>query len=88
MSVPRSFYKDLASALDSVTRTHLATIGLIVSATVCVVNLLTFRSYYVFVTFLALFAACALYIGLRERLTSKARRICDACECGSRKPGP
>jgi hypothetical protein len=43
-----------------------------VSATVCVVNLLTFESYYVFVTFLALFAACALYIGLRRRLTSKA----------------
>jgi len=43
-----------------------------VSATVCVVNLLTFESYYVFVTFLALFAACALYIGLRRRLTAKA----------------
>jgi hypothetical protein len=58
--------------LDSVTQTYLATIGLIVSATVCVVNLLTFSSYYVFVTFLALFAGCALYIGLRKRLTSKA----------------
>ena len=72
MSIPRSFYEDLARALDSVTRTYLATIGLIVSATVCVVNLLTFQSYYVFVTFLALFAACVLYIGLRKRLTSKA----------------
>ena len=72
MSVPRSFYESLARALDSVTRTYLATIGLMVSATVCVVNLLTFESYYVFVTFLALFAACALYIGLRRRLTSKA----------------
>jgi len=72
MSVPRSFYEGLARALDSVTQTYLATIGLIVSATVCVVNLLTFSSYYVFVTFLALFAGCALYIGLRKRLTSKA----------------
>ena len=71
MRVPRSFYERLASALDSVTRTHLATIGLVGSAAVCVVNLLTVRSYYVFVTFLALFAACALYIGLRKRLTSK-----------------
>jgi hypothetical protein len=44
----------------------------IVSATVCVVNLLTFNSYYVFATFLALFAACALYVGLRKRLTWKA----------------
>jgi hypothetical protein len=58
--------------LDSATRTYLATIGLIVSAAVCVVNLLTFNSYYVFVTFLTLFAACALYIGLRKRLKSKA----------------
>ena len=72
MSVPRSFYEGLARALDSVTQTYLATIGLIVSAAVCVVNLMTFESYYVFVTFLALFAACALYIGLRRRLTSKA----------------
>jgi hypothetical protein len=55
-----------------VTRTYLATLGLIVSATVCVVNLLTFNSYYVFATFLALFAACALYVGLRKRLTWKA----------------
>ena len=54
------------------TRTYLATLGLIVSATVCVVNLLTFNSYYVFATFLALFAACALYVGLRKRLTWKA----------------
>jgi hypothetical protein len=72
MSVPRSFYESLARALDSVTRTYLATIGLIVSATVCVANLLTFDSYYIFVTFLALFAACVLYIGLRKRLKSKA----------------
>jgi hypothetical protein len=33
---------------------------------------LTFNSYYVFATFLALFAACALYVGLRKRLTWKA----------------
>ena len=68
----QSHYESLARALDSVTRTYLATIGLIVSAAVCVVNLLTFNSYYVLVTFLALFAACALYIGLHKRLTSKA----------------
>ena len=68
----QSHYESLARALDSVTRTYLATIGLIVSATVCVVNLLTFNSYYVFATFLALFAACALYVGLRKRLTWKA----------------
>jgi hypothetical protein len=55
-----------------VTRTYLATIGLIASATVCVVNVLTFNSYYVFVTFLTLFAACVLYIGLHKRLKSKA----------------
>ncbi|MGZ4853257.1 MAG: hypothetical protein ACXV3D_08760 [Halobacteriota archaeon] len=72
MRALRSFYECLASALDSVTPTHLATVGLIVSAAVCVVNLLTRNSYYVFVTFLALFAACALYIGLRKRFTSKA----------------
>ena len=68
----QSHYESLARALDSVTRTYLATLGLIVSATVCVVNLLTFNSYYVFATFLALFAACALYVGLRKRLTWKA----------------
>jgi len=68
----RPFYEVLARVLDSATRTYLATIGLIVSAAVCVVNLLTFNSYYVFVTFLTLFAACALYIGLRKRLKSKA----------------
>jgi hypothetical protein len=68
----QSFYEGLARVLDSVTRTYLATIGLIVSATVCVANLLTFDSYYIFVTFLALFAACVLYIGLRKRLKSKA----------------
>ncbi len=72
MRVPQSFYAGLARALDSVTRIYLATIGLIVSAAVCVVNLLTFSSYYVFVTSLALFAGCALYIGLRKRLTSRA----------------
>jgi hypothetical protein len=72
MSVPRSFYERLARALDSVTRKYLAIIGLIVSATVCVVNLLTFNSYYALVTFLALFAGCALYIGLRKRLALKA----------------
>ncbi|MGP8011920.1 MAG: hypothetical protein ACLPI9_05525 [Halobacteriota archaeon] len=72
MSVPRSVYEGLACALDSVTRTYLATIGLIVSALVCAVNLFTRDSYYVFVTFLALFAACALYIGLHKRLTSRA----------------
>ena len=42
------------------------------SAAVCVVNLLTFNSYYVFVTFLTLFAACVIYIGLHKRLKSKA----------------
>ena len=68
----QSHYESLARALDSVTRTYLATLGLIVSATVCVVNLLTFNSYYVFATFLALFAACALYVCLRKRLTWKA----------------
>jgi hypothetical protein len=72
MSVPRSFYERLARALDSVTRTYLAAIGLIVSAAVCVVNLLTFNAYYAFVTFLALFAGCALYIALRKRLALKA----------------
>ena len=70
MAVPQSFYEGVARALDSVTRIYLATIGLIVSAAMCVVNLLTFSSYYVFVTFLALFAGCALYIGLRKRLKS------------------
>jgi hypothetical protein len=68
----RSFYEGLASALDSVTRTYLATIGLIASAIVCVVDLLMFNSYYVLVTFFTLFAACALYIGLHKRLTSRA----------------
>ena len=72
MSVSQSFYERLARALDSVTSTYLAAIGLIVSATVCVVNLLTFNSYYAFVTFLALFAGCAVYIGLRKRLELKA----------------
>jgi len=75
VSVPRSFYEGLTSALDSVTRTYLAAIGLIVAAAVCVVNVLTFNSYYVLVTFFALFAGCALYIGLRKRLTSKAAAI-------------
>ena len=54
------------------TRTHLATIGLVLSAVVCIVTLFTLRSYYVFVTFLAVFAACALYIALRTKLASGA----------------
>jgi hypothetical protein len=45
---------------------------LIVSAAVCVVNLLTFNAYYALVTFLALFAGCALYIALRKKLALKA----------------
>ena len=68
----RSHFESLARALDLVTRTHLATIGLALSAAVCVVALFTLKSYYVFVTFFALFAACALYVALRTKPASGA----------------
>jgi len=68
----RLHFESLVRALDSVTRTHLATIGVILSAAVCVVAIFTLKSYYVFVTFFALFAACMLYLALRTKLASGA----------------
>jgi len=68
----RLHFESLVRAFDSVTRTHLATIGVILSAAVCVVAIFTLKSYYVFVTFFALFAACVLYIALRTKLASGA----------------
>ena len=72
MGSRRLHFESLVRAFDSVTRTHLATIGVILSAAVCVVAIFTLKSYYVFVTFFALFAACALYIALRTKLASGA----------------
>jgi len=64
----RSFHGNLAKTLDSFTQTYLAIIGLVASAIVCVVDLLTVNSYYVFTIFFAIFVACALYSGLRVRM--------------------
>lgn len=67
----RSLYVDLAHTLRLISQ-YLAAIGLVASAVVCVINLLTINSYYVFVTFSAIFVACALYSGLCDKIAGTA----------------
>ncbi len=64
----RSICVDLVHALASLSSTNLAAIGLVASAAICVMDLLTINSYYVFVIFLVISIACALYSGLRGNI--------------------
>jgi hypothetical protein len=68
----RPFCVDLAHSFEWLSSKYLAAIGLVVSAVICVIDLLTINSYYVFVIFFVIFVACALYSGLRGNIARAA----------------
>jgi hypothetical protein len=64
----RSLTALFASTFDLVTGDYLAPIGVVVSAIIIAVNLVTLNSYYIFSTVLAVLIGCALYAGLNRRI--------------------
>jgi hypothetical protein len=64
----RSLTAIFASTFDLVTGDYLALIGVVVSAIIIAVDLVTLNSYYIFSTVLAVLIGCALYAGLNRRI--------------------